>query len=196
MNLQNQPRRDFIKKSLTGTVAIAAGLSATGTLLQTLSANAKTKARPSIAKADLDEAGFRSQVMPRAQLSMAASKLAVEKASQKNAKEFAGFELDEATRVVKVFSAMGTAVPVMNDEGKTFIEKLKGASGNQFDRLYMQAELSNHEFLRDLAKNYLDNASGKTSAAELETYHIATLVLFAFNEHVALCKRIYGEVSA
>ena len=34
--------------------------------------------------------------MPRAQLSMMASQLAVDKATQKNAKEFAGFELMEA----------------------------------------------------------------------------------------------------
>jgi putative membrane protein len=145
---------------------------------------------------NLNGEGFRNQVIPRAQLSMVASTLAVEKAGQKNAKEFAGFELDEATRVVKVFAAMGTAVPVMNDEGKAFIEKLKGATGNEFDRLYMQAELSNHEFLRDLAKDYVDNTPAKIPASELETYHIATLVLFAFNEHVALCKRIYGEVTA
>lgn len=143
----------------------------------------------------LNEEEFRTGVMPRALLSTEASRLAVDKATQSNAKEFAGFELEEAITVVKVLKDLGTAAPPLGEEGKTFIEKLKSASGNEFDKLYMQAELTNHEFLRDLAKSYLHNAEGKTSQAEREARHLATLALFAFNEHVALCKRIYGEVS-
>jgi predicted outer membrane protein len=195
MDLQgNQPRRDFIKNSLTGTIALAAGLSASGTLLQTLTANAETK-RISTASA-LTEKDFRNGVMPRAQLSVMASQLAVDKATQANAKEFAGFELEEAIAVVKVLKSLNTPTQPISAEGSAFIEKLKSASGNEFDKLYMQAELTNHEFLRDLAKSYLDNSEGKTSAAEKEIQHLATLTLFAFHEHVALCKRIYGEVTA
>jgi predicted outer membrane protein len=142
----------------------------------------------------LNEEAFRNGVMPRAQLSLLASELAVTKATQKNAKEFAGFELEEATAVVKVLKNAGTPAPALNDDSNAFIEKLKSASGNEFDKLYMQAELTNHEFLRDLAKNYLSNAAGKTSPAEKEVQNIATIALFAFNEHVALSKRIFGEV--
>ncbi|WP_431217590.1 hypothetical protein ACQ86N_25265 [Puia sp. P3] len=72
---------------------------------------------------------------------------------------------------------------------------MRAASGNEFDQLYMHAQLTNHEFLRDLAKTYLKDARGKTSPEERETQHLATIALFAFNEHVALSKRIYGEVS-
>lgn len=146
------------------------------------------------APAGLNERDFRNSVMPRAQLSILASQLAVDKAVQKNAREFAGFELEEAIAVVKVLTDVGTAVPSMSEEAKSFIEKLKSASDNEFDRLYMQAELSNHEFLRDLAKDYLATESND-SPAEKETRHLATLALFAFNEHVALSKRIYGEVA-
>jgi hypothetical protein len=56
--------------------------------------------------------------------------------------------------------------------------------------------LTNHEFLRDLAESYLENAGGETSPVEKETQHLATLALFAFKEHVALTKRIYGEVNS
>ena len=69
-----------------------------------------------------------------------------------------------------------------------------GGGGNELTD-YNQAELTNHEFLRDLAESYLENARGKTSPAEEETQHLATLALFAFKEHVALSKRIYAEVS-
>jgi hypothetical protein len=149
---------------------------------------------PSAASA-FNEEEFRNGVMPRAQLSLAASQLAVDKATQKNAKEFAGFELMEAKAVVKVLSDVGTPTTPLNEDGQAFIEKLKAASGNEFDKLYMQAELTNHEFLRDLASSYLTNAQGKTSPAEKATQNIATIASFAFTEHVALSKRIFGEVN-
>src|SRR6266480_1387883 len=99
---------------------------------------------------------FRDGVMPRGQLSMRASQLAVDKTTQKNAKEFAGFELMEAKTVIEVLKDVGTSVSPLNEDGKAFIEKLKSASGNEFDKLYMHAELTNHEFLRDLAQRYLE----------------------------------------
>src|SRR5664279_28688 len=136
------------------------------------------KPRNAVASAS-NEKEFRDGVMPRAQLSKTASKIAVEKATQKNAKEFAGFELMEATTVVDLLKELGTDAPPLNEDAEAFIEKLNSASGAEFDKLYMQAELTNHEFLRDLATNYLDNARGKTSSAEQETQHIATLALYA-----------------
>lgn len=139
----------------------------------------------------MNENDFRNGVMPRAQLSMAASQLAVDKATQENTREFAGFELMEATTVVDVLTDLGTPPNPLDQDGKAFIEQLKSASGNEFDKLYMHAELTNHEFLRDLAENYLKDAKGDKG-----TRHLATLALFAFKEHVALCKRIYREVSS
>lgn len=138
---------------------------------------------------------FRNGVMPRAQLSIQASTLAVEKATQKNAKEFAGFELEEAIAVVKVLEDMGTPRAPRNDEAEAFIEKLNSSSGKAFDQQYLEAELTNHEFLRDLTKSYLANGNGNSSPNHKQTKQLATIALFAFHEHVALCKRIYGEVS-
>lgn len=142
------------------------------------------------------EKDFCNSIMPRAQLSAMASKLAVDKASQKNAKEFAGFELLEAETVVKLLQDLGTEAAPVKADAMAFIAKLKAATGNEFDRLYMEAELSNHEYLRDLATNYLAAARSRNDPAEKETRHIAMLAEYAFIEHVGLCKRIYGEVSA
>jgi hypothetical protein len=69
---------------------------------------------------------FRTGVMPRAQLSMQASKLAVDKAVQKDTKEFAGWELMEAIAVINVLKDAGTPVSPMGEEGRAFLEKLKG----------------------------------------------------------------------
>lgn len=190
MNAQtNNYRRDFLKQS----VALAAGLSFIGSVIPAL----KTSAAPGLIYhpgAGITAAQFRATVMPRAQLSIQASQLAVNKCGQKNAKEFSGFELEEAHAVVNVLTDTHTPVPPMSQEGKDLIAKLQSLSGNEFDRLYMQAQLSNHEFLAGLAKDYLEAAKGRTSADEKETQHLATLALYAFHEHVALCKRIYGEV--
>jgi len=187
---KNQPRREFLRSSAT----IVAGVAGLASLLPSLSANAGGVGRI-ITDTPVTEAGFRMGVMPRAQLSILASQLAVEKATQLNAKEFAGFELEEAIAVVNVLQSFDTPTKPADDEAMKFIAKLKAASGNEFDRLYMQAELSNHEWLRDLASTYLGTATNH-SMADREVRRIATLALFAFHEHVALCKRIYGEVSA
>jgi hypothetical protein len=88
----------------------------------------------------MNENEFSNRVMPRAQLSMMASQRAVDKATQKNATEFAGFE---------VLQDKGTPVPPLNNDGKAFIEKLKSAARNEFDKPYMQAQLTNHEYLRE-----------------------------------------------
>ena len=67
-------------------------------------------------------------------------------------------------------------------------------NGKDFDKQYMEAELFNHEFLRDLARDYIDGVDEKILSTK-DTFHVASLALFAFTEHVGLCKRIYGEVN-
>ncbi len=140
-----------------------------------------------------NEKVFRQTVLPRAALSLAACQLAVTKCTNANAKEFAGFELTEATAVVKVLKDLGTADPAVD---AATLEKFKAASaGAEFDKLFMQAEYDNHVFLQELAKNYLQNAAGKTSAAESQTQHLATVALALFKEHVLMTRRILTEIA-
>ena len=84
----------------------------------------------------LNEQDFRNGIMPRAQLSLRACQLAVEKATNKNAREFAGFELEEATAVVNVLKDMGTVDLAPSAESEGFIDQLKAASGESFDKLW------------------------------------------------------------
>lgn len=143
----------------------------------------------------VSEKEFRDGVMPRAQLSKLACEIALEKTTQKNVKEFAGWELMEATTVINVLKDLDTMAPAMSKDAEDFLEKLKGLHGNDFDKEFMAAELSNHEFLHDLAQDYIDGADDRSSG-EQDIWHVANLALFAFTEHIGLCKRIYGEVSA
>jgi len=173
---EKTPRRTFFKKSLTDSIALSAGLSVAASLLPSLSANAEVISWNDILQMAATEKDFRMGVIGPAELSLVTSQIAVTKATQKNAKEFAGFELEEAKAVTTVLKDLGTPMPAMDAKATATLNKIKNAKkGMEFDKAYIQAQLENHEFLRDLAMNYLKNSMGKTSPAESQGRHLATL---------------------
>ena len=89
-------------------------------------------------------------------------------------------------------------MPAPDAKAKATLEKLKSTDkGAAFDEAYITAQLENHEFLRDTAMDYLKRTEGsKESKAEQQTQHLATLALATFKEHVAITKRISGELKA
>lgn len=131
-----------------------------------------------------------------AALSKVTSEEAVKRATNANAKEFAGFELEEATSVNMVLREEDIPEPPMDAKSKATFDKIKNAAdGDEFDKAYIAAQLENHEFLRDLATAYLETTSpDDDDAAEVEGRHLATLMLAVFKEHVAITKRILGEL--
>ena len=152
-----------------------------------------------LAPADVKMAAqFYSSVIPRAEMSLSTSQLGVEKATSRNAHEFAGFELGEAITVNMVLKDILVTVPAMDmSAGMALVEKMKGAAqGAAFDRAYIAFQLDNHEMLRDLADGYLANSAGATDPAEKQGRHLAALMLAVFKEHVAICKRISAELKA
>ena len=194
MNNQQQPRRNFIKKSFLSTVAVGAGISFLTPSTQLFATFEDAGKSAPDAK---NEKEFRMGVIGPAELSLAISKIATDKALQKNAKEFAGFELTEAISVTSVLKDLGTPVPPMDAKAKAILEKMKNtSSGNEFDTIYIKAQLETHEFLRDLAQSYLRNSKGKTTAAESHGKHLAMLALANFKEHIAMTQRILGEPNA
>ncbi|MVN22998.1 DUF4142 domain-containing protein [Mucilaginibacter arboris] len=196
-NSTSSQRRDFVKKSLTGTLALTAGLSGVTSLLSSFSTdNDNGPMLLTEVPTAANEKEFRMKVLGPAELSLATSQIAVSKAAQKNAKEFAGFELTEAIAVTGVLKDLGTPVPPMDAKAKATLAKIKAApAGSAFDKAYIGAQLENHEFLRDLAQDYL--GKGKMAgAAEAQTRHLATLALAVFKEHVAITTRILHELGA
>ena len=195
-NNETTPRRDFVKRSLAGTFALTAGLSATAALLESFT-GADNNAEFTGAPAASNEKEFRMGVIGPAELSLVTSQIAVNKATNKNAKEFAGFELGEAIAVTGVLKDLGTPVPPMDAKATATLNKIKAAkAGAEFDKVYIQAQLENHEFLRDLAQDYLTKGKGKPGAAENQGRHLATLSLAVFKEHVAITSRILKELGA
>ncbi len=192
MNTHYDSRRSFIRQTMAGVLTLGTVKVSMASVAQpTLSESLFTFGGP-VAQ---NEKVFRQTVLPRAALSLAACQLAVDKCTNVKAKEFAGFELTEATAVVKVLKELGTPNPAMDANAKATLQKFKSAStGAEFDKLFMQAEYDNHVFLQELAKNYLQNAAGKTSAAESQTQHLATVALALFQEHVLMTRRILTEI--
>ena len=141
---------------------------------------------------------FAMDVIGPAELSLATSQIAVERATNAMAKEFAGFELAEAIAVTTVLKDLGTTVPSMDAKAGATLERIKAArDGAAFDRAYITAQVENHEFLRDLATAYLRNSAGSTGdMAEKHGRHLATLALATFTEHVALTRRILVGLGA
>jgi len=193
MNTDHSGRRDFVKKSITGTIAMSAGLSLAASFLNFTDANAAESTISPDAMA-ANEKEFRMGVIGPAELSLATSQIAVTKATNKNAKEFAGFELAEALAVTGVLKDLGTVVPPMDAKAKATLAKIKNTpAGPEFDKAYIAAQLENHEFLRDLASSYI--SKGKLAGpAENQGRHLATLSLAVFKEHVAITQRILAEL--
>src|SRR5690349_3122052 len=104
----------------------------------------------------VSEKDFCYGVMPRAQLSKLACEIALQNSSNSDVKQFAEWELMEATTVIDVLQDLGIPISEISGDAEAFLEKIKTLSGDKFDKEYMAAELSNHEFLRDLAQSYLD----------------------------------------
>ena len=136
-------------------------------------------------------------VLGPAELSLSASQIAVEKAAQKDAHEFAGFELGEAVTVNMVLKDLGTMAPAMDAKALATVDRMKtAAKGEAFDRAYIAFQLDNHEFLRDLADAYLHNSAAASDPMEKQGRHLAMLMLAVFKEHTAICKRINAELKA
>ena len=191
------PRRTFLTR-----VAIA-GL---GTAALGLGVSAEAATKPQQPEADTGhdypmpaphaktEKQFRMGVIGPATLSHMVSEIAVDRATNPAAKEFANFELREAIGVLTVLKSLGTPTPPMDANAKATLAKIKAAQGAEFDKAYIAAQLANHEFLRDLADGYLKNSAGHTSLAEMHGRNLATLALGTFKEHVVHTKNILKEL--
>lgn len=147
------------------------------------------------AKASSADEYYKAVAGPAA-LSKVTSEEAVKRASNANAKEFAGFELEEAKSVSMVLREKDVPEPPMDEKAKATFDKIKNAAdGEEFDKAYIAAQLENHEFLRDLATAYLATTSpDEKDASEIEGRHLATLMLAVFKEHVAITTRILAEL--
>ena len=192
-------RRNFLSRvAVAGLGAAALGLAASAqAATKPLQPAADTGHNYPMAKPHAATAKqFYMGVIGPATLSKIASEIAVDKATNPQAKEFANFELREAIAITTVLTEMGIPTPPMTPVGKAIIAKLKASDGLAFDKAYIMAQVQTHEFLRDLATTYLANSNGHSGMEEMHGRHIATITLNQFKEHVVLTKQISSELQA
>lgn len=163
-----------------------------------LSASARAGGAAGPMKSGLTERGFRLGVIGPAELSLVTSQIAVQRATNANAREFARFELREAIAVTTVLKELGTPVPPMDAKSRATLARIQTAApGLEFDRAYIMAQYENHVFLRDLATAYLKNTTPQErNPAEQQGRHLATLALNQFTEHVEITARIMRELQS
>ncbi len=194
----NANRRTFLKGATAASLGLAgvALSSATNSVAQdspTIGTDpGATMMNPRTAKE------FSMAVISRAELSLVTSKIAVDRASKADAKEFAGFELTEAIAITTVLKELGTPVPTMTAKAKATLEKITNApAGLEFDKAYIQAQYDNHVELRDLTESYLGQpAPPKSNMAESQGRHLGTVALATFKEHGIITHRISEELKA
>lgn len=115
-------------------------------------------------------------------LALVTSQLAVNKAQNELLKNFAGFEVAEQRSVVQAMQLAGMPVPSqlrVEGEDARVMQQLEAASGAEFDRLYLQAQIAGHqELLR------LHNAMKAGGSREQKI--ISTLAAVTAEQHLRI----------
>jgi putative membrane protein len=198
LNHMSANRRNFLKSATVAGIGLA-GVTLSSAASSFAQDNPTIGTDPGAHMMDPSNAKeFGVAVIGRAELSLATSKIAVERASKADAKEFAGFELTEAIAVTTVLKELNTPVPAMTAKAKATLEKITNApTGPEFDKAYIMAQLENHVELRDLTQAYLGHpAPAQGDMAESQGRHLGTLSLAVFKEHVKITQRISEELKA
>ena len=194
MNQLNEsaPRRAFLTNSVKGTLALGVGMSTLASLLQSFTFKEEESGLlVQGAGAITTEAQFRAAVATLAQMSLMSSQVASTQASNKYAKQFAGFELAEMMGMMSILKDMGTTPPAMDAKSQGMLDQLKAAKGAAFDKAYIAAQIQTHQQLNTLTSGYLASAAPSASnMMEKHGRHIATLASVAIKEHLAITQQI------
>ncbi|RVU20154.1 DUF4142 domain-containing protein [Methylobacterium oryzihabitans] len=151
------------------------------------------------------EAKHAADTLAAGAMSLAASRVALQKAKDDDVKQFARFEVAEQETIADVLKAMrdpataasGSVKPPSEPEvtgqldpkGKAMLDKLEQAkAGSAFDREYIRGQIEGHQALLKIQEDYL--ASGK----DRENLAVAKLARGQIREHLALLKDIDADL--
>ncbi|MBB3950886.1 DUF4142 domain-containing protein [Aureimonas jatrophae] len=137
-------------------------------------------------------------------LSLATSRVAEEKATDAMVKQFAGFEVAEQETIADILMSMkadpmqaegalkkpseAEVEAMIDPAGKESLEKLRGLSGAEFDKMYVMAQLDGHRKLLTIQEDYLK--AGKNR----EHLSVAKLARGQVREHIALLEDLQSKM--
>lgn len=154
---------------------------------------------PGTADMGKPEADHQQNTMRVGSLSLAASRIAVQKASNAQAKQFAQFEVAEQETIGEILKSMqganittgqgavtnAEAEAHLDDKGKAALKKLQDAkAGAEFDKEYIKAQIDGHNELLNIQETYI--GSGKVR----EEVNVAKLARGQIKEHLTLLNLI------
>jgi putative membrane protein len=126
-------------------------------------------------------------------LSLATSRVAAEKATDPMVKAFAKWEVAEQETIADILKSMeagakaeGALKPpseneveaMLDAEGKSALEKLRGVSGLDFDKAYLAVQLDGHKKLLAIQEDYLKVGENR------EHLSVTKLARGQINEHI------------
>ena len=129
-------------------------------------------------------------------LAKQSSELAMQKAGNAKVKQFAGFEVAEQTAIAQALTSQQTPAALALDEKRAAaLKALQGASGADFDKAYVAAQIDGHSELLGIQDAFLQG-KGQDTASLLasDTAHIATLARAVIQMHLAMLKDLNGMV--
>ncbi|WP_188812831.1 DUF4142 domain-containing protein [Hymenobacter cavernae] len=177
---------------MKGTLALGVGMSALASLLQSFTFKEEENGLLVQGAGSITtEAQFRAAIAPLAQMSMTSSQLATTQATNKYAKQFAGFELAETTAMMGILKDLGTTPPAPDAKAQAMMDQLKAAKGAAFDKAYIAAQVQTHQQLNALTTGYLASAAPSASnMMEKHGRHIAMLASTSIKEHLAITQQL------
>lgn len=122
-------------------------------------------------------------------LAMVTSQLAATKAQNELLKNFAGFEVAEQRSVIQAMQLAGLPVPSqlrVEGEDARVMQQLEGASGAEFDRLYLRAQIAGHQELLRLH-------NGMKASGTREQKIISTLAAVTADQHLRILQAMQNR---
>jgi putative membrane protein len=140
----------------------------------------------------LDHSQYEAETLMFGGLSKQASQLAVERSRNPKIKEFAEFEIDEQTTMAQVLTDKANPEPVPIDpEHAEILKRLQGVSDTDFDRAYVQEELTVHAELLTAQQSFLNNRP-----SDDDYRHIAMLARTVIQMHVTMLHDLQAALPA
>ncbi|MDB5412635.1 MAG: hypothetical protein JWR10_970 [Rubritepida sp.] len=162
---------------------ILAGLAGTAVLTPLArSASAQTRAQGG-------DAELRQRILAASTFAVMTSRLAATRATAATVKVFAGFEIAEQGAIMQAMQIAGLPVPAqvqIDAEHAQMQSQLEALNGAEFDRMYLQGQLTGH---RELLALHQRSASSGTREEKV----ISTIAIAGIEQHIAMLQGMQGR---
>ncbi|HYC04877.1 MAG TPA: DUF4142 domain-containing protein [Azospirillaceae bacterium] len=139
-----------------------------------------------------DAKSMKAMAAANSMVSLESSQLALQKASNPMVKQFAQLEAEEQKNMMAAMKAMGDdAMPKsIPDDKKQAMSKMQSASGAEFDRMYVTAQIQAHQELLQMQQAMLEKDDDSREAV------MPLLAVPAIKTHIAMLQMIQQDIGA